>query len=677
MNMAKHELTERKRRRTHVEENSDDDVRNERSERSEKTSSGGNTTKSAAVHDGDDDEDDDDEDDVGPMPLPASNTTVKKRKKTTLQFESEYLKNIPSAAMYERSYMHRDVVTHVVVAPETQFVITASRDGHVKFWKKLSKGVEFVKHYKAHLGAICGLAVSCDGLRLCSTSSDQNIKFYDVLGFDMVNMIQVSAFSPSECCWIHKRGAIDSKVVVADQNGPALRVFHAEQSKAEPLYVIDKAHTAPVTVLAYNPVMNCVISGDQRGHIEYWNAETYKFPSGDVKFKFKGETDLYELAKNKTHATSIDISKRGDSFVVTAADSQIRVFRFATGKMRRKYDESLVVYEDAHADGTLALDSLDFGRRAAVERELTHANMVSNCVFDESGHFIMFATLLGVKVINIETNKLARVLGKVESSERFLRIALFQEKPKVNTQIERQLSSAKGIKSAPLVMSDDPADSARLLIDPTLFCTSFKKQRFYLFSSREPEDDDEDETGTGRDIFNEKPTLEESAVITDSSTSKKMGETAVVHTTMGDITIKLFGKECPRTVENFCTHARNGYYDNIIFHRVIKNFMVQTGDPLGDGTGGESIWGGEFEDEFNRSLRHDRAFTVSMANAGPNTNGSQFFITTVPTPWLDNKHTVFGRVEHGKDTVSAIEQTRTDKHDKPVEDIKIINIDIS
>lgn len=126
----------------------------------------------------------------------------------------------------------------------------------------------------------------------------------------------------------------------------------------------------------------------------------------------------------------------------------------------------------------------------------------------------------------------------------------------------------------------------------------------------------------------------------DALRHRNLGREAVLRTNHGDITFKLFGAECPKTVENFCTHARNGYYDGTVFHRVIKGFMVQCGDPLGDGTGGESIWGGEFEDEFSRSLRHDRAFTVSMANAGPNTNGSQFFITTVPTPWLDNKHTV-------------------------------------
>lgn len=96
-----------------------------------------------------------------------------------------------------------------------------------------------------------------------------------------------------------------------------------------------------------------------------------------------------------------------------------------------------------------------------------------------------------------------------------------------------------------------------------------------------------------------------------------MGKQATLHTNHGDIVIKLFATECPKTIENFCTHAKNNYYDGTLFHRIIKGFMIQGGDPLGDGTGGESIWGKEFEDEFVRTLKHDRAFTVSMANAGP------------------------------------------------------------
>lgn len=112
---------------------------------------------------------------------------------------------------------------------------------------------------------------------------------------------------------------------------------------------------------------------------------------------------------------------------------------------------------------------------------------------------------------------------------------------------------------------------------------------------------------------------------------QKLYNSATVHTTRGDIHLKLFGTECPKTVENFCVHSKNGYYNGHIFHRVIKGFMVQTGDPTGTGTGGESIWGGDFKDEFHPTLRHDRPYTLSMANAGPNTNGSQFFITVLPT----------------------------------------------
>merc|ERR1712086_1161102 len=156
----------------------------------------------------------------------------------------------------------------------------------------------------------------------------------------------------------------------------------------------------------------------------------------------------------------------------------------------------------------------------------------------------------------------------------------------------------------------------------------------------------------------------------------KLGNVAKMGTNMGDIVIKLYPDECPKSVENFVTHAQNGYYDGVIFHRVIKGFMCQTGDPLGDGTGGTSIWGHEFEDEFHRSLRHDRPFTVSMANAGANTNGSQFFISTVPCPWLDNKHTVFGRVLQGMDVVQNIEKTPCNCDDRPLIDIKILTVKI-
>ena len=134
----------------------------------------------------------------------------------------------------------------------------------------------------------------------------------------------------------------------------------------------------------------------------------------------------------------------------------------------------------------------------------------------------------------------------------------------------------------------------------------------------------------------------------------------VIYTSKGEIHCELYPEKCPKTVENFTTHAKNGYYSNMIFHRVIKGFMVQTGCPEGNGTGGESIWGGEFEDEIVPTINHAEPGTLAMANCGKNTNASQFYISTVPCPWLDGKHTVFGKVVKGMDVVSDIESTRCD-----------------
>lgn len=129
--------------------------------------------------------------------------------------------------------------------------------------------------------------------------------------------------------------------------------------------------------------------------------------------------------------------------------------------------------------------------------------------------------------------------------------------------------------------------------------------------------------------------------------------TATVETNRGTIVLKLFAAQAPRTVNNFVCLAEDGYYDGVTFHRVIRDFMIQGGDPTGTGRGGP---GYTFKDEFDPQLKHDRAGILSMANAGPNTNGSQFFITHVPTPWLDGKHSVFGQVIQGQDVVEAIQQ---------------------
>jgi len=145
----------------------------------------------------------------------------------------------------------------------------------------------------------------------------------------------------------------------------------------------------------------------------------------------------------------------------------------------------------------------------------------------------------------------------------------------------------------------------------------------------------------------------------------------VFETNQGTVRFELFPEIAPKTCENFMTHAKNGYYDGLIFHRVIKEFMIQGGDPTGTGMGGESIWGKPFEDECSPDLKFTEPGLLAMANAGPGTNGSQFFITTVPCPWLNGNHTIFGKVVEGYDVIQKIEKCKTGMMDRPVDEQKI------
>ena len=146
-----------------------------------------------------------------------------------------------------------------------------------------------------------------------------------------------------------------------------------------------------------------------------------------------------------------------------------------------------------------------------------------------------------------------------------------------------------------------------------------------------------------------------------------------IETSKGDIYADLFKQEVPKTVTNFVTLSKKGFYDGLIFHRVIPNFMIQTGDPTGTGQGGP---GYTFQDEFSPSLHHDKPGILSMANAGPNTNGSQFFITQVPTPWLDRKHSVFGQVTQGVEIVTEIANVSRDSSDKPTEPVQMKKVTV-
>ena len=665
--------------------------------------------------------DGDDDDDDAPSSL-----VQRKKKKAKLIHEKAYLDRLPSGRMYEKSYMHRDAVSHAIscASATSDFFVSGSRDGHVKFWKKRARGIEFAKHFRAHVGVIVGMDCSECGTRLITLGEDGSAKIFDVNSFDMIGMITLhtskddddddgdddrdgkSAAGTSEptcIAWLYdsrKKGHHASKQLfaVGDSTG-RITIYDANindlnQTKVKKLTNVHGS-SGGVVCMAYNSEYECVVSCDQTGGVEAWSAdpeeEFQRLPIGvrnnsnrELKFTAKFETDLYALEKAKTSATHVAFSKDGKRMVICARDMKIRVFNFTTCKLKAVFNEDLSAAEDAQRSGNdkYVLEDIDFGRRFASEKSLDEkllgAFEYPNAVFDESGNFLMYGTLIGIKVVNLKTLVVSRLLGKVENGERFTKLALFQGAAKRD-------ASLKGSGKDYSVQSDGTP-----MNDPTIMCAAVGSQRVYLFSTREPEEENGEGDGNekGRDVFNEKPSLEDARNATGGKNgldgangsargSHRLPSFATLHTNIGDISFKLFPKECPKTVENFTTHCRNGYYDDVIFHRIIKGFMIQTGDPLGDGTGGTSIWGSEFEDEINRDLRHDRAGVLSSANAGPNTNGSQFFITTVPTPWLDGKHSVFGRVSKGMDIVNKIENLKVDKADRPLEDVKIVSASVS
>ena len=483
---------------------------------------------------------------------------------------------------------------------------------------------------------------------------------------DLVAMYTLQ-FNPRCVCWVHRRGASLPLLAVTDESSGAIEIYDGRGENAEPLHTLKNSiHHAPVVSIAFNAVYDSVISGDESGMIEYWRAEDGSFEKPDNVFELKSSTNLFEFKKSKSTPTSITISPSGQQFaVVSFPDRQVRVFDFPTGKLYRKYDESIATLIDMQQTGTgpYALDEVEFGRRLAVEREIDNPVIRNraNVIFDESGHFILYGSLYGIKCINTYTNRVVRIYGRDEPF-RAHNLTLYQGQ-----------SQKKDITTVSMAASSNPLLQEAEERDPVLVSTGLAKLRFYLFTN----ETDQNISKSTRDIQNEKPTNTNTNTGKDMMARKRaeIGSSAIMHTTLGDIHLRLFPSAAPQTVENFTTHARNGYYNNTIFHRVIRKFMIQGGDPQGDGTGGESIWGGEFNDEFS-SLKHDKPYTLSMANAGPNTNGSQFFITTEKTPWLDGKHTIFGRAVQGLDVVHKIENVRTFK-EKPEVDVKIVSISVS
>nr|PVC51976.1 cyclophilin peptidyl-prolyl cis-trans isomerase protein [Theileria orientalis] len=596
---------------------------------------------------------------LGPVPVPV----VKKRK--TVQFnDSLYLSHFPCSNFYSRSYTHRTFVKHgmvwtvnnlfsVVASHSTRYIATGSDDGCIKFWYYDQDGVQFVKHLTAHTSAIIQMRASVDGLHLGCISYDKTYKHIDFQSFDLVNIIKLD-FVPVALEFLTSENSPHPVVAIMNSSREVHIFKPTLQSTSVSKFEIGT--TSPHLML-FNPRAGVCLVANNTGDVDLYDVETFKFPKCSEYFrvKMKSDTDLYEMRKYNTHVVSMSISPNWNLVAMYCNDGMIRIFRFETMKLYRVYDETVTMYSVAQTDpnqSVLHFDSSDFLRRQSCENEiskLTGEGEYTNLLFDSSSNYLMYPCMLGVKIVNIITNKLVRVIGKSEPSLRYMKISLLQH-----------VVDKKRYKPS--------MDANQDVLPPILIATAFQKSKLYIFTDKDP-DDDEIET---RDVISDQHGEKAETKVVDKG--GKLAKEAIIHTSKGDIHVQLFYNECKKTVENFTVHSLNGYYNGTIFHRVIKNFMIQGGDPTGDGTGGESIWGNEFEDEIHPSLKHDRPFTLAMANSGPNTNGSQFYITTVPCPWLDGKHTVFGRVTSGMDIVQDIEKIPTNKDDKPIKDVVIVSI---
>ena len=588
---------------------------------------------------GGEEEEEEEEDDgfVGPARPPPA------KKRRRLENEAAFLANLPASRMYFKSFLHRDVVTRAAAAPSLGFFITASCDGHLKFWKLTSaagarrsgarseasaggdggsdEDVVFVKHYRSHAAAVTFLAVSHDDAMCATGGDDRTVKVYDVATYDMQLMIRCRGYRPGCGEFLYGRDEPSRRLAVADSASPDVHVYDVSVAGGEPVYSV-RPHAHPVACMRLAPALRLVVSADASGAIDVWDADASGVGkagcrhvseadgTGRASFRSRLETDLLAVARAKGRVLQLAVSPTGRHFACVCSDWRVRVFAVRSGKLHRMYNESLEAAQEMQRGGpeALRLDSVDFGRKLAVEKDLMDRAMeepsvgevVPSLCFDETGNFLVYAALVGIKVVNLVTNRCARVLGQIEHTERFVQVALLQGGP---VRARGALVQLPG---------QQDAGARRAMPDAVLAATSFDKQRVYFFGRHEPED--AGDAAGSRDVFNERPPEQELADEGDvkPAASTSHARSVVLHTTAGDIRMELYPDECPKTVENFTVHSRNGYYDSVIFHRVIKDFMVQTGDPLGDGTGGTSIWGTEFGDEFSRRLKHDRPGILSM-----------------------------------------------------------------
>jgi len=439
---------------------------------------------------------------------------------------------LPNSLYYERSYMHRDIVTHVVVTPATDFLLTASADGCIKFWRKGAEGIVFVKAYRAHLGEICAVAASHDGVRLATCGDDGTLKLFDVATFDMVTFSKLN-FLPSCASWCYPPGSPTHTLALGDRHSPIIRLFDGDTGILFAQHSSLTLHTAPVCAMSYAPSIDTCLSGDAKGILECWSGDRdrgFTPPAGILNYDSKLDTDLYDLVKIKATPDAISWHPRGIFFLVASSDRVLRLFSTGSGKCLAKYGYSA---EACTLEGLALFGEEEWRRRVAVEADVESAAIWSRQKllaaplpegpvapspndssppssnssysaainpqssptplftsrtprtvgwFDYSGHFVLFTTPLGVKVVCIDTQKTCAILGARER-ERFVGGAMFQG---ISSGIGAAAAGGTGGDSSATSSGGVVTGGNSLSPDPMVFLCAYGRPRFYCLSSRDP-----------------------------------------------------------------------------------------------------------------------------------------------------------------------------------------------
>ncbi|ODQ79657.1 hypothetical protein BABINDRAFT_50631 [Babjeviella inositovora NRRL Y-12698] len=587
------------------------------------------------------------------------------------------LKGIPNRKHYRHSYPQSSAVTCLSVASGQEIVALGTATGVVTFWARDSNSaqLEVAKSYSTHAGRKVRQIVydKAGKLLVSMAEGDASLKMYELSSLDMINDLPLP-FTPGCIAWFeynNKQGLVVSDSASADVYLLDLDEYQSddEDDQDRGLVKISPLHKFPVVAMAFNYKYSCMVSVDSKGMMEYWapDPDANYAPPTSV-FKLKSQTNLYDLRKAKAWASDIQYSPDYERLVVRSTpDEYIRVFDFQTGKTVLVIDESVAANKgsyDRSDEWLLAenLSQLEFNAKVKTEAD---SALLRNVAIDETGDLLMYATLVGIKVYSIKAGQCVRVLGVAESLS-FEHVVIVQ-------------SSSFALRLLTIEMASATNDiiSKEWLQSPMLISTASNKDRIYVFDKDGGEKFEEYKferdsfVGAQQDVKGAR---------FQAANAERISQNTIVtlHTSMGDIRLKLYPQFSPLASTNFLSLCKKNYYDNVIFHRVIKGFMLQTGDPTGTGTGGESSFkdGAPFKDEFTPLLRHNKPFVLSMANAGANTNGSQFFITTAKAPWLDDKHTIFGEVVSGEPIVKEIENLEVDGEDRPHDPPVILNTSI-